>query len=73
MRTCCCFLLLALLFIVPCSKDTDAISGVDRVYVISNAEFGIRADKTNAKATTVGINKAIEQAKAEGYNVVELV
>lgn len=73
MRTCCCFLLLALLFIVSCSKDTDAISGVDRVYVISNAEFGIRADKTNAKATTDGINKAIEQAKAEGYNVVKLV
>ncbi|MDR1938183.1 MAG: hypothetical protein LBQ73_06780, partial [Tannerellaceae bacterium] len=47
-------------------------SGIgDKVFVINNAEFGIRSDKTNARATTDGINRAIETAKEEGYNVVK--
>lgn len=64
-------LILMLLFITSCSKETDD-ADTEKVYVIRNNEFGIRADKTNAQATTEGINKAIEQAKAEGYNVVKL-
>ena len=66
------FLLLALLFCFSCTKE-DSDGNADRVYVIRNNEFGIRSDKTNAQATTDGINKAIEHAKAEGYNVVKLI
>jgi len=67
-----CYKLLILIFILTssCSKDTD--DGGGRTYVIRNDEFGIQANKTNAKETTKGINKAIEYAKAEGYNVVKL-
>lgn len=44
----------------------------ERLYVIDNAAFGIRSDKTAAEATTDGINNAIAHAKKEGYNVVKL-
>jgi hypothetical protein len=40
------------------------------VYVIDNARFGIHSDRTNARATTDGINRAIEEAHEEGYTVV---
>ncbi|MFV0536204.1 MAG: right-handed parallel beta-helix repeat-containing protein [Dysgonomonas sp.] len=71
-KYCCTLLVLSLLFI-SCSEDDDVDSGVkeERVYVIDNAKFGIKSNKTEAKATTDGINKAIETAKAEGYNVVK--
>lgn len=53
--------------------NTDGDSGVpEKVYVINNAQFGIRSDKTNARATNDGINAAIRKAKKEGYNVVKL-
>jgi hypothetical protein len=45
-------------------------SGAYRVYVINNAEFGISANKTNARATTDGFNRAIEKARGEGYTGV---
>ncbi|MDR2918994.1 MAG: right-handed parallel beta-helix repeat-containing protein [Tannerella sp.] len=68
------FLVLALLLTFSCSKETDidTNSTSENVYVIRNNDFGIFANKTNARATTDGINKAIEQAKADGYNIVKL-
>lgn len=67
-KYCYLFIILIHLFIVSCSDDPD--SGM--VYVIPNHEFGIRSDKTDAQATTDGINRAIEHAKAEGYLVAKL-
>lgn len=69
-RHCCEVLTLILLLFSSCTKETDA--DLEKVYIIRNNEFGIRADKTNAQATTDGINQAIDQAKAEGYNIVKL-
>ncbi|MDR2914500.1 MAG: right-handed parallel beta-helix repeat-containing protein [Tannerella sp.] len=43
-----------------------------KVYIIDNNAYGIRADKKESRATTDGINKAIEQAKAERYDIVKL-
>jgi len=60
------------LLVISCTKESDDDSDTQKVYVINNTMFGIRADKTDAIATTNGINKAIEQAKAEGYNVIKL-
>lgn len=64
--------LIVLLLLCACSKDTDVLTDEEKVYVIHNSTFGIRADKTEAVATTDGINRAIERAKAEGYQVVKL-
>lgn len=72
MRSCYYFFILTLFLSVSCSKDTDAFADVEKVYVINNSTFGIRADKTEAVATTNGINQAIEWAKSEGYTVVKL-
>ncbi|MDR2679415.1 MAG: hypothetical protein LBC47_01240, partial [Tannerella sp.] len=55
------------LSIAGCSNPT---GGDEGVYVINNAEFGIPSDKTNARATTDGFNRAIEKARAEGYTTV---
>lgn len=63
-------LILIVVFVSSCSKEI--INETQRLYVIDNSEFNIHADKTNALETTKGINKAIEHAKAEGYNVVKL-
>lgn len=63
-------LLLMLLLFSACSKESD--TDTEKVYIINNATFGIRSDKTDAVATTNGINKAIEQAKADGYNIIKL-
>lgn len=64
--------IMLLLFLASCSKEVGERPRADDVYVIDNAEFGISSDKTNARATTDGINKAIEQAKAAGYTYVKL-
>lgn len=59
-------LLFALILFTSCSdNDSD-------IFVIDNKTFGISSDKTNPRETTDGINKAIEQAKAEGYQHVRL-
>ena len=60
------------LILSSCSKDDDNGSNSGKVFVIDNAAFGISSDKSNARQTTDGINKAIDQAKAEGYNHVKL-
>jgi len=62
------------LFTFSCTKDEDQGADIvpEKVYVIDNKAFGISTNKTEAKATTDGINKAIEKAKAEGYNTVKL-
>ncbi|MDR2680850.1 MAG: right-handed parallel beta-helix repeat-containing protein [Tannerella sp.] len=44
----------------------------ERVYVINNDEFGIRSDRTGARATNDGLNAALKQAKKEGYRTVKL-
>jgi polygalacturonase len=62
------FRLFLLHLLLPgCSNPPDDYSGV---YVIDNAVFGIGADKTNARATTDGFNRAIEKARSEGYTSV---
>ena len=71
-----CYILSIILFIsfsiYSCSSSNDD-EGIDKkVFVINNAEFGISSNKTNARATTDGINTAIERAKDEGYNIVKL-
>lgn len=71
MKQYCPFLLLTLLLCFSCTKE-DSGENANKVYVINNSAFGIRSDKTNAKATTNGINKAIEQAKADGYTIIKL-
>lgn len=45
---------------VPTVSDTE-------VYNISNSEWGISNDGTNATATTAGINNALNYAKQNGY------
>lgn len=65
----CIFLLILSLFI-SCSGNDEKDS--DKVFIIDNKTFGISSDKTNARNTTDGINKAIEQAKSEGYSHVRL-
>jgi hypothetical protein len=67
------FLLLALLMLIvhSCSSESGGDSE-DDVYVINNSEFDICSDKTDAYATTKGINAAIENAKSAGYNKVKL-
>jgi hypothetical protein len=42
-------------------------------YIIENARFGIDSAGKNARATTDGINKALEWAKAQGYNTIKFV
>ncbi|MDR1908329.1 MAG: right-handed parallel beta-helix repeat-containing protein [Spirochaetaceae bacterium] len=61
------FLLLFLaLLLVSCSLDENG----GKVYVIDNASFGIYDNKTNARATTDGINAAIDAAYKAGYTAV---
>lgn len=81
MNYCQIFLAGILWLLFSCSRDvTNDIIDPDlefpdvpeKIYVIDNAAFGIRSDKTAAEATTNGINNAIEYAKKEGYNVVKL-
>lgn len=71
------FLMIICLLAYSCTKDDDQSTDIgivpEKVYVIDNKAFGIRADKTEAKTTTDGINKAIEQAKSERYNTVKLI
>lgn len=62
-------ILLLSLLVFSCSDDN---SESGKVFVINNSKFGISANKSNARQTTDGINKAIEQAKDEGYNIVKL-
>lgn len=57
-----------MLIIHSCSSE----HGENDVYVINNPDFNIRSDKTDAYATTKGINAAIENAKSAGYNKVRL-
>jgi hypothetical protein len=40
-------------------------------YTIDNARFGIDSTGQNARATTDGINAALEWAKAQGYKTIE--
>ena len=61
--------LLASLLLFSCSNDDSESSDV---FVINNSRFGISGNKSNARQTTDGINKAIEQAKDEGYRVIKL-
>lgn len=68
--TCYKVFLFIVIFASSCSNNSD--EDIQRIYVIRNNEFGIHNDKTHAQETTEGINRAIEQAKAEGYNVVKL-
>lgn len=42
------------------------------LYQIENEKFSIQSNGTNARATTDGINKAIQWAKSEGYQGVSL-
>lgn len=56
-----------LIFVLSCSNDDGDI------YVIDNGAFGISPYKTNARATTDGINRAIGRAKSEGYYRVKLL
>ena len=44
----------------------------DKIYDIDINLFGISNDNTNATSTTEGINKALIQAKSEGYNRARL-
>jgi pectate lyase len=61
-------LFLLQLLVAGCSISSDDYGGV---YVIDNAAFGISANKTNARATTDGFNRAIEKAHKEGYTTVK--
>ncbi|MDR1896543.1 MAG: hypothetical protein LBR10_07125, partial [Prevotellaceae bacterium] len=66
--------ILSLLALAGCSTSevfNEGGGNEGKVFVIDNARFGIRSDKTNARATTDGINRAIETAKEEGYEVVK--
>jgi len=66
------FLPLLLIFMV-CACSSENEGGNDRdVYVINNKEFKISSDRTDAYATTAGINAAIANAKSEGYSKVKL-
>lgn len=69
-------LIIMCVLVSSCTKDeeqyTDRGIVPEKTFVIDNNAFGIKADKTEAKATTDGINKAIEKAKSEGYNTVKL-
>ncbi|MBK5721744.1 right-handed parallel beta-helix repeat-containing protein [Dysgonomonas sp. Marseille-P4677] len=62
-------ILLLSVLIFSCSNDDSQTSDT---FVINNSKFGISASKTNARQTTDGINRAIEQAKDEGYSIVKL-
>lgn len=64
------FLGIFFLIFISCTENDGTNSG--KVFVIDNETFGISSDKSNARQTTDGINKAIEQAKAQGYNHVRL-
>ena len=61
-------LLVQFALLAGCTKDDGTVD--ERIFVIDNATFGISANHTNARATTDGINAAIEKARDEGYNVV---
>jgi hypothetical protein len=67
-------IIVPLLVLAGCSIS-EVINGdsgnADKIFVINNAGFGIHSDKTNARATTDGINRAIETAREEGYNVIK--
>lgn len=64
--------LMVLCLLISCSDDDDDKTGSNKVYVVNNTAFGISSNRTNARQTTDGINKAIEQAKTEGYTNVRL-
>jgi len=55
---------------LPSATPAAAPEGSDSVYVVENARFGIDSTGNNARATTDGINAALEWAKAEGYTTV---
>jgi Nitrous oxidase accessory protein len=55
---------------ISCQKGTE--SAHENVYVIQNSKFNISNNKTNARATTDGINKALKHAKAEGHSYIKL-
>jgi polygalacturonase len=63
-----CLLFLLQLLAAGCSNPSGNYGGV---YVIDNAAFGISANKTNARATTDGFNRAIEKAREGGYTTVK--
>ena len=44
----------------------------NNLYLVENSRFGISSDGTNARATTDGINQAIQWAKKNGYEGVSL-
>jgi parallel beta-helix repeat protein len=52
------------------SKE-DATAADPTVYTIDNTTFGISADNKNARATTDGINKALNWAKDKGYKTIK--
>ena len=60
--------LLMMPFFYSCSSDENQ----NDVYIINNKDFGISSNKTNALATTEGINTAIAKAKTEGFLKVKL-
>lgn len=68
------FKFLIVLLLISCSRQVDEKMDpyANEVYVIDNAVFGISSDKTNARQTTDGINRAIKHAKAEGYTHIKL-
>lgn len=73
-----CYILFSAVFLIltffSCSseEENDGTGKTDKVFVIDNAKFGISNNKSNARETTDGINKAIEQAKDQGYTSVKL-
>lgn len=71
-KHCAKLLILICLIASSCSKDDDQDTFQEKIYVIDNNAFGIKSNKTEGKVTADGINKAIQKAKAEGYNTVKL-
>lgn len=62
-----CTILSICLCMLSCSSNDNK-----GVYVIDNKQFGISNDKTNARATTDGINAALREAKAQGHTTIKL-
>lgn len=62
----------SLIYIEDDSGAPLASFNASNLYEIENEKFSIQSNGTNARATTDGINKAIEWAKSQGYQGVSL-